>query len=371
MRRIYITPNWAQFAETLGELSPWSQFAQTCGELAGASQNLQILSADLSNPESFSAATEGCIGVFHVATPMDFELQEPEEVVTKRTIDGALGILKACLNNSNIVKRVIYTSSSSAVLYHNSCGKDDSSEEVVLNEDFWSDVDYLRTSKVDGWSYSVSKTLTEKAVLEFGEQNGLDVVTLVPTFVLGPFVGLSFLVQFMLHCPWHLIGVHMLNSYQEEGNFSLMFLLSWSIMRYINSRILRFSRTHPWVGMRDGQQARRMHKPASLHAAFQALYFSNVPSRVGTYGATGGAKRESCELIWEVNRTKSVQDRYGYDLIPYGFGKPNIWNSSPPSLERRRVGLFEFVGDDVPRFGCLSLCFSMVVMSFFRSFSNL
>ncbi|KAL4395189.1 hypothetical protein AHAS_Ahas02G0227100 [Arachis hypogaea] len=153
--------------------------------LPGASQNLQILNADLSNPESFSAAIEGCIGVFHVASPVEFELKEPEEVMIKRTTDGAVGILKACLN-SNTVKRVIYTSSSSAVLYHNS-GKDDH-EEVVLDESFWSDVDYLRASKIDGWFYSVSKTLTEKAVLEFGEESGLDVVTLVPTFVLGPFI---------------------------------------------------------------------------------------------------------------------------------------------------------------------------------------
>ncbi|MED6113398.1 hypothetical protein PIB30_070427 [Stylosanthes scabra] len=39
--------------------------------------------------------------------------------------------------------------------------------------------------------YSVNTTVRsnpEKAVLEFGEQNGLDVVTLVPTFVLGPFI---------------------------------------------------------------------------------------------------------------------------------------------------------------------------------------
>ncbi|QHO25172.1 Vestitone reductase [Arachis hypogaea] len=153
--------------------------------LPGASQNLQILSADLSNPESFGAAIEGCIGVFHVASPMEFELKEPEEVMIKRTTDGALGILKACLN-SNTVKRVIYTSSSSAVLYHNS-GKHDH-EEVVLNESFWSDVDYLRASKINGWFYYVSKTLTEKAVLEFGEESGLDVVTLVPTFVIGPFI---------------------------------------------------------------------------------------------------------------------------------------------------------------------------------------
>nr|KYP52299.1 Dihydroflavonol-4-reductase [Cajanus cajan] len=146
--------------------------------LPGASQRLQIHSADLSNPESFNAAIEGCIGVFHVATPVDFELDEPEEVVTKRSIDGALGILKACLN-SKTVKRVVYTSSASAAAFNN---------KEVLDESCWSDVDSLRASKPFGWSYAVSKTLTEKAVLEFGEQNGLDVVTLIPTFVFGPFI---------------------------------------------------------------------------------------------------------------------------------------------------------------------------------------
>ncbi|XP_061348740.1 vestitone reductase-like [Gastrolobium bilobum] len=149
--------------------------------LPGGSQRLQILSADLSNPESFGAAIEGCIGVFHVATPVDFELREPEEVVTKRSIDGALGILKACLN-SKTVKRVVYTSSASAVT--TIIGK----QEEIMDESFWSDVDYLRASKLFGWSYAVSKTLTEKAVLEFGEQNGLDVVTIIPPFVSGPFI---------------------------------------------------------------------------------------------------------------------------------------------------------------------------------------
>ncbi|XP_054783017.1 vestitone reductase-like isoform X2 [Prosopis cineraria] len=148
--------------------------------LPGASQRLQILNADLNDPESFKEAIEGCIGVFHVATPVDFEEKEPEEIVTKRSIDGALGILKACLT-SKTVKRVVYTSSSSAVAF---IGKGDE----VKDESFWSDVDLLRTSETYGWSYAVSKTLTEKAVLEFGEQNGLDIVTLIPTFVVGPFI---------------------------------------------------------------------------------------------------------------------------------------------------------------------------------------
>ena len=70
--------------------------------LPGASQRLQFFNADLNIPESFSAAIEGCIGVFHVATPVDFESKEPEEIVSKRSIDGALGILKACLNSKTV-----------------------------------------------------------------------------------------------------------------------------------------------------------------------------------------------------------------------------------------------------------------------------
>ncbi|KAI4354888.1 hypothetical protein L6164_003713 [Bauhinia variegata] len=148
--------------------------------LPGASEKLQIFNADLSNPDSFGAAVEGCIGVFHVATPIDFQAKEPEEVVTKRTIDGALRLLKICLN-AKTVKRVVYTSSASAVINN---GK----EDEAMDESFWSDVDFLRTCKPYAWPYAVSKTLTEKAVFEFGEQNGLEVVSLIPSLVHGPFV---------------------------------------------------------------------------------------------------------------------------------------------------------------------------------------
>ncbi|XP_057435472.1 vestitone reductase-like [Lotus japonicus] len=150
--------------------------------LPGASQKLKIFKADLNIPESFGPAIEGCVGVFHTATPIDFALDEPEEIVTKRTIEGALGILKACLN-SKTVKRVVYTSSGSAV--NSFSGKED---EEGLDESYWSDVELLRSVKPFGWSYIVSKTLAEKAVLEFGEQHGLNVVTLTPTFIVGRWI---------------------------------------------------------------------------------------------------------------------------------------------------------------------------------------
>lgn len=149
--------------------------------LPSASEKLKIFNADLSDPESFGPAVEGCVGVFHTATPIDFAVNEPEEVVTKRAINGALGILKACLS-SKTVKRVVYTSSGSTLSFSSTEEKD------VVDESVWSDVDLLRSVKPFGWSYAVSKVLAEKAALQFGEQHGLDVVTLIPPFVVGPFI---------------------------------------------------------------------------------------------------------------------------------------------------------------------------------------
>ncbi|KAI4369801.1 hypothetical protein MLD38_018205 [Melastoma candidum] len=149
--------------------------------LPGAEENLRIVVSDLSIPGSFDPAIEGCVGVFHVATPVDFEGKEPEEVVVKRTVDGTLDLLRACLR-SGTVKRFVYTSSASAVVFNGA------EPGEALDESSWSDVDYLRRTMTFPVSYMVSKTLAEKAVLEFGEEHGLDVVTVIPSFVHGPFI---------------------------------------------------------------------------------------------------------------------------------------------------------------------------------------
>ncbi|KAD2054429.1 hypothetical protein E3N88_41937 [Mikania micrantha] len=152
--------------------------------LPGASERLKIFEADLSKPETFDAPIKGCIGVFHVAHPIDFEGKEPEAVQTEKSIKGGLGILQACIN-SPTVKKVVYTSSASTVVLNGKTHTDQ-----VLDEESWSDVDFIRAHFKDfGASYFVSKTLTEKAMLEFGGNNGLDVVTVIPTFIHGPFLG--------------------------------------------------------------------------------------------------------------------------------------------------------------------------------------
>ncbi|XP_058729313.1 protein BRI1-5 ENHANCED 1-like isoform X2 [Vicia villosa] len=113
--------------------------------LPEATMKLKIFHANLDDSTSFQKAIQGCIGVFHLAHPMDVQNQESEEIVTKRALEGTKGILKACLE-SKTVKKVIYTSSATTVLFN------------------------------------------EKSILEFGRVNGLEVVTLILPLVIGPFI---------------------------------------------------------------------------------------------------------------------------------------------------------------------------------------
>ncbi|XWS77208.1 hypothetical protein CRYUN_Cryun01aG0241900 [Craigia yunnanensis] len=149
--------------------------------LPGAAEKLKIFNADLSNPDSFDAAIDGCKGVLHVATPVGLENKEPEEVLTKRSINGTLGIFKACLK-SNTVKRVVYTSSATAVFFNNK-------DVDMMDESFWTDADFARDNLDPSIStYVISKTLTERAALEFAAEHGVDLVTVVPSYVVGPFI---------------------------------------------------------------------------------------------------------------------------------------------------------------------------------------
>ncbi|XVF73410.1 hypothetical protein PTKIN_Ptkin12aG0199600 [Pterospermum kingtungense] len=148
--------------------------------LPGATERLQIVNADLNQPDSFEAAIQGCMGVFHVAHPMDVKGQEPEQLVTKRAVEGLLGILKASLK-SKTVKRVVYTSTGGAILYNNK-------GLSVNDESIWSDLDVCRSNKLVSMSYLGSKITAEKTALEFAEQHGLEVVTLVLPLVVGPFI---------------------------------------------------------------------------------------------------------------------------------------------------------------------------------------
>ncbi|GFP82262.1 vestitone reductase [Phtheirospermum japonicum] len=150
-------------------------------KLPGASERLQIFNADLDKPETFVPAIEGCVGVFHMAHPLDFQEKEPEDVKVNRVIAGSQGILRACAE-SKTVRRVVYTSSlSAAAAYKGPSGG------LQIDESSWTDVELVRSLRAFAGPYMVTKTLAEKAAIDCAEELGLDLVCVLPTWVTGPF----------------------------------------------------------------------------------------------------------------------------------------------------------------------------------------
>ncbi|OAY63713.1 Dihydroflavonol-4-reductase [Ananas comosus] len=149
-------------------------------DLPGAGDRLSIWKADLQDEGSFVDAIRGCTGVFHVATPMDFESKDPENEVIKPTINGLLGILRSC-KEAGTVRRVVFTSSAGTVNV-------EEHQRSEYDENCWSDIDFCRRVKMTGWMYFVSKTLAEKAAWEYAEENGIDLISIIPPLVVGPFL---------------------------------------------------------------------------------------------------------------------------------------------------------------------------------------
>ncbi|CAO1945259.1 unnamed protein product [Urochloa humidicola] len=149
-------------------------------DLPGATERLSIWRADLAEEGSFDDAIKGCTGVFHVATPMDFESKDPENEMIKPTVEGMLSIMRAC-KEAGTVRRVVFTSSAGTVNI-------EEHQRPAYDHDNWSDMDFCRRVKMTGWMYFVSKTLAEKAAMEYAAEHGLDLISIIPTLVVGPFL---------------------------------------------------------------------------------------------------------------------------------------------------------------------------------------
>ncbi|KAL1188321.1 Anthocyanidin reductase [Cardamine amara subsp. amara] len=141
--------------------------------------DLKIFKADLTHEESFDSSFSGCEYIFHVATPINFASEDPEKDMIKPAIQGVINVLKSCLKSKSI-KRVIYTSSAAAVSINNLSGPG-----LVLNEENWSDIEFLTKEKPFNWGYLISKLLAEKTALEFAEENKIDLVTVIPVLIAG------------------------------------------------------------------------------------------------------------------------------------------------------------------------------------------
>uniref|UniRef100_A0A453L590 NAD-dependent epimerase/dehydratase domain-containing protein n=1 Tax=Aegilops tauschii subsp. strangulata TaxID=200361 RepID=A0A453L590_AEGTS len=136
-------------------------------ELDGAPANLRLFKADMLDYETVAAAFAGCEGVFHVATPK--EMMEP-------AVKGTMNVLKAC--SATKVHKLIVVSSIAT-----NCFNPDWPRDKIKDESCWSDKEFCR--QTENW-YSLAKTEAEEMALEYGEKNGLHVVTFCPGLVFGP-----------------------------------------------------------------------------------------------------------------------------------------------------------------------------------------
>ncbi|KAM1023925.1 hypothetical protein ACFX2I_037145 [Malus domestica] len=141
-------------------------------KLDKASENLKLFKADLLDYESLRTAIQGCDGVFHVASPVPYD---PVELI-EPAVKGTLNVLKACLEAK--VKRVVFVSAAASLVMNPKW-----SQGQVLDETCWSDKEYCRSTK--NW-YFLSKTEAEYEALEYARINGLDLVTVCPTLIMGP-----------------------------------------------------------------------------------------------------------------------------------------------------------------------------------------
>ncbi|EES14250.1 hypothetical protein BDA96_07G219000 [Sorghum bicolor] len=146
--------------------------------LEGAKERLQLVRADLLEEGSFDDAVMACEGVFHTASPVITKSDSKEEMLNS-AINGTLNVLRSCKKNPSL-RRVVLTSSSATVRIKDEA---DLPPNVLLDETSWSSIEYCESLQI--W-YAVAKILAEKAAWEFAKEHRIDLVTVLPTFVIGP-----------------------------------------------------------------------------------------------------------------------------------------------------------------------------------------
>lgn len=141
--------------------------------------NIRYFKADLLTEGAYDEAMKGCELVYHTASPFALEIKDAQKDLVDPALKGTRNVLESA-NRTPSVKRVVVTSSCAAIY-------GDAADVVKmpnqrLKEDVWN-----TTSSLTHQPYSYSKTVAEKEAWKMSkEQERWDLVTINPSFVIGP-----------------------------------------------------------------------------------------------------------------------------------------------------------------------------------------
>jgi dihydroflavonol-4-reductase len=130
--------------------------------------DIELHRADIRDEESVRTAMRGVEGVFQVAALYNYDEQSLGEGIVANNKEGSQTVLRAA--KSCEVERVVFTSSIAAVGFGGT-------HDEPLTEDSWSD---------PSDPYCRSKLESEQAAWEYSRREGLDMVAVCPSIILGP-----------------------------------------------------------------------------------------------------------------------------------------------------------------------------------------
>ncbi|KAK9051359.1 hypothetical protein SSX86_027986 [Deinandra increscens subsp. villosa] len=147
-------------------------------DLDGAKERLTLFEANLTAEGSFDSAVNGCVCVFHTASPVLLSVNDPQAQLIDPAVKGTLNVLKSAAKVQSL-KRVVLTSSMAAVMFDSRPLE----SGVVVDETWFSDL--LICEQKQLW-YPLSKTMAEDGAFKFAKENGLQLMAINPGYVIGP-----------------------------------------------------------------------------------------------------------------------------------------------------------------------------------------
>jgi len=146
---------------------------------AAAPGQVRYFKTDLLSEGSYEDGMQGCSVVFHTASPFRLGVSDPQKQLVDPALMGTRNVLEQA-NKTDSVKRVVVTSSCAAIF-------GDGLDMQQIPGDKFTEENWNTTSSLQHQPYAYSKTLAEQEAWRIAEnQDRWDLVTINPSFVLGP-----------------------------------------------------------------------------------------------------------------------------------------------------------------------------------------